>query len=336
MQRTLLALLLFLLLAPLPGSQNTRPAPNLTQQLDALAVPGVRTGERFGALTLAEAWDISSGHHKFGGVSGLALTGDRAFLMVSDIGYRLRLTLSADGLATANRFQKLPPPRPGYRGKHHYDGEAVAFDSATGRYWTAMEGTGQVWSFAADDRRTLRTRQDVFESWPDNGGVEALAWLPGGRFIGLSESPGLSGRREGVLFAGDPGDPKTATTRFFYDTGGQGDVTEVAALPDGRVIIVHRLLGLSPVFTTSIAIADPRGLKAGATLTSRNIAAIRDPRLAENYEGAAVAEGPDGVSLWLVSDDNLQDWQTTRLVRFVIDPAALVPAKRAAPSPARP
>ena len=336
MRRILLALLLFALLAPLPGSQLARPAPDLTQQLDVVPVPNVRSGERFGALTLTEAWDISSVHHEFGGMSGLALTGERAFLMVSDIGYRLRFALAPDGRALANRFAKLPPPRPGYRGKHHYDGEAVAHDPASGRYWTAMEGTGQVWSFAADDVRTLRTRQAAFESWPDNGGVEALARLPDGRFIGLSETAGPSGRREGVLFAGDPGNPKTAATRFFYDTRGQGDVTDVAALPDGRVIIVHRLLGWSPVFTTSIAIADPRGLKAGATLTSRSIAVIRDSRLAENYEGAAVAEGPDGLSLWLVSDDNLQDWQTTRLVRFVIDPAALVPAKRAAPSPVRP
>ncbi len=336
MRRILLALLLFVLLAPLPGSQLARPAPDFTQRLDVVAVPDVRPGARYGALTLSEAWDIRSRHHEFGGLSAMALTGERSFLMISDLGYRLRFTLATDGRVLASHFAMLPPPIPGYRGKHHYDAEALAFDPATRRYWTAMEGTGQVWSFAADDVRTLRTRQAVFESWPDNGGVEALARLPGGRFIGLSESPGRSGRREGVIFAGDPGNPKTATTRFFYDTGGQGDVTEVAALPDGRVIIVHRLLGWSPVFTTSIAIADPRGLKVGETLTSRNIAVISDPRLAENYEGAAVAEGPDGLSLWLVSDDNLQDWQTTRLARFIIDPAALAPAKRAAPSPARP
>lgn len=103
------------------------------------------------------------------------------------------------------------------------------------------------------------------------------------------------------------------------------------------MIIIHRKLGLAPVFTTSIAIADPRALRPGDTLTSIPVAVIRDPRLAENYEGAAVAADPDGaVSLWLISDDNQQDWQRSRLLRFRIDPAALIPAKRAAPSPARP
>lgn len=336
MRRILIALSLFVLLAPLPGSQAVRPAPDFSQSLRVTAVPGVRAGQRFGVLTVVEAWDIASRHHEFGGFSGVALTGNRRFLMLSDVGYRLRFELRPDGFAHKSAFAKLPPPRPGYRGKHHFDGEAVAFDPATGRYWTAMEGTGQVWSFAADDFRLRRTRQAVFESWPDNGGVEAFARLPDGRFIGLSESRTALGQREGVLFAGDPRDPKTPITRFFYETGGQGDVTEVAAMPDGRIIILHRRLGLFPVFRTSVAIADPRAIKAGQTLASRPIAAIHDAWLAENYEGAAVTADADGLSLWLVSDDNLQDWQTTRLVRFIIDTAALAPAKRAAPSPVRP
>lgn len=336
MRRILLALLLFLLLAPLPGSQLGRPPPDLSQRLVAVPVADVRPGERVGALTLVEAWELSSTHHEFGGLSGLAATGERSFLMVSDIGYRLRFGLAADGYVTGSSFVNLPPPKPGYRGKFHYDGEALAYDAVTGRYWTAMEGTGEVWSFAADDRRILRTRQRVLESWPDNGGAEAFARLPDGRFISLSESRTARGQREAVLFAGDPRDPKTPFTRFFYETGGQGDVTDAAALPDGRVIILHRRLGLFPVFRTSVAIADPRGIRAGQVMTSRPIAVIRGTRLAENYEGAAVTEGLDGLSLWLVSDDNLQDWQTTRLVRFIIDPAVLVPAKRAAPSPVRP
>lgn len=336
MRRILLAPLLFLLLAPLPGSQLDKPPPDLSQHVIAVPVDGVRAGDQIGALTLAEAWDLTSAHHKFGGLSGIALTGDRAFLMVSDIGYRLRFTLSAAGDVSGSSYANLPPPRPGYSGKLHYDAEAVAHDPATGRYWTAMEGTGEVWSFAGDDRRILRTRQRVLESWPDNGGVEAFARLHGDRFIALSESRTALGQREGVLFAGDPSDPKTPITRFFYETGGQGDVTEVAALPDGRIIILHRRLGLLPVFRTSIAIADPRQIKAGQTLISRPIAVIRDRLLSENYEGASVTIGPDGLSLWLVSDDNLQDWQTVRLVRFIIDPAALDPAKRAAPSPDRP
>lgn len=336
MQRISLAILLFVLLAPLPGSQISPGAPNVSETVTAVRLPGIRAGERFGGLSFAEGWTLYGRHHKFGGLSALAVPDARTFLMLSDIGYRLRFALGSDGEVTDSRFAMLPPPRPGYVGKLHYDAEAIALDPASGRYWSAMEGTGEIWSFAADDRRLLRTRQRILESWPDNGGVEGFARLADGRFLALSESRTRLGQREGLIFAGNPGDPVTPVTRIFYETGGQGDVTAVAGLPDGRVLIVHRRLWLAPVFRTSIAIADPRTIAAGQTLTSRPIAVIADSRLAENYEGAAVTAGPGGLSLWLVSDDNLQDWQATRLVRLIIDPAAIAPAKRAAPSPARP
>ena len=336
MRRLFLPLLLLLLLSSFAPSRAHKPFNN-SQTITARALPGIASGERIGALTLVEAWELSSPHSQFGGLSGLALTGDRAFLMINDAAYRLRFALNADGTVRRASFHRLPPPFAGYLGKFHYDAEALAHDPATGRYWTAMEGTGQIWAFEGDDRRRTRVRQPVLDSWPENGGAEVLARLTDGRFIALSERAGLSGRHEGVMFSGDPARRTTTRFRFFHDPGEQGAPTDAAALPDGRMILIHRKLGWSPVFTTSIAIADPRGLRPGDVLTSRPIAVIRDPRLAENYEGAAVVSEADGtLTLWLVSDDNQQDWQRTRLLRFRIDPAALRPAKRAAPSPARP
>jgi len=154
---------------------------------------------------------------------------------------------------------------------------------------------------------------------------DTVAWMP----------------KEGVMFSGDPAERSTTSFRFFHDAGRQGAATDAAVLPDGRLVIIYRKLGLWPIFTTSIAIADPSKLKSGAMLTSTTIAVVKDRRLAENYEGVAVQQDKGGLSLWLVSDDNLQDWQHSRLVRFHIDPAALRPsglrpAKRAAPEPARP
>jgi hypothetical protein len=336
MCRVLIALLLFVLLAPLPGSQLSRPHRDYRQTLVVRPMADVSSGLRFGALTLAEAWEMTSAHSQFGGLSGMALTGNREFLMISDSGYRLRFGLGGEGQAQLGGYVKMPPPHPGYSGKFHFDAEAVTLDPATGRYWTAMEGTGEIWCFEANDVLRVRTRQTILDRWPDNGGAEVLTRLPDGRFVALSERTGPSGKYEGVLFSRDPADRGAIKTRFFHDPGRQGVATDAAALPDGRLIIIYRKLGLWPVFTTSIALADTRGITAGATLTSTPIAVIRDPRLAENYEGAAISSGADGLSLWLVSDDNLQNWQRNRLLRFRIDPAALITAKRAEPSLARP
>lgn len=339
MRRILLALLLFLTLAPLPGSQRP-PAPfNDSQIIVVRPVPQLQPGTRFGALTLAEAWELSSDHSDFGGFSGMIALPQRRFALISDGARRLRFDLSRDGLATDVSFHQLPPPetRPDCD-DCLFDAEAMALDPATGDHWIAFEGLAQIWAFTADDRLRGRHFSPILYRWRENGSSESLARLPGGQFIVLSESIGPSRRHEGVKFASDPTVPanRSVPTHFFYDPAGQGDPTDATTLPDGRVIIVHRQVGLNPVFRTSIAIADPRGVQAGQTLTSRPIAVIRDARLAENYEGSAVTQEADGLSLWLVSDDNQQDWQRTRLVRFIIDPAQLDPAKRAAPSPARP
>ncbi|NJS14609.1 MAG: esterase-like activity of phytase family protein [Sphingopyxis sp.] len=235
MRRLLIALSLFVLLGPLPGSQRELPPRTYDQTLTVRAIADAPPGLRIGALTLVEAWEMSSRHSDFGGLSGVVLTGVREFLMVGDAGYRLRFGLSEAGQVRLGGYVKMPPPHPGYDGKFHFDAEAVAHDSVTGRYWTAMEGTGQIWCFGANDVRRVRTRQPILDAWPDNGGAEVLTRLPDGRFIALSERTGPSGHYEGVLFSSDPADPKTTTTRFYHDPGRQGVTTDAAALPDGRI-----------------------------------------------------------------------------------------------------
>jgi hypothetical protein len=327
MRRVLIPLILFLLLAPLPGSQLPRPPANTSNVLTAAADGAVAPGTRFGALTLTEAWELRSANSRFGGMSGLAQTGPRQFHLVSDAGYTLSFDLSVRGGVSRARLRDLPPLRPGLDRKRFLDAEAVAIDPVTNRRWVALEGIAQIWRMAPGGSREARLRNPFLFRWSANGGAESLARMPDGAFIALSERTVDGDLREGVRFSGDPAAVPTQFFRFRYDDGGLGAPTDAAALPDGRLLILHRKLGLAPVFTSRIAIADPRGIARGGLLTSRLIGTIADARLAENYEGMAVEAGPGGaLALWLVSDDNQNDWQRTRLVRFALDPAALDPA----------
>jgi hypothetical protein len=346
MRRIALALLIYLLLGPLPASQLPRPPLNNSQLVTARAVPDVPLPTRIGALTLTEAWEISGRNSRFGGLSGMMLIGPRRFAMVGDTGRMLRLTLSRGGQVDGASMTELPPLRAALTSKKFSDAEAAVNDPVTGTSWVALEGIAQIWRFDAAGARTGRLRNPVMFRWPANGGTESLARLPDGRFLAMSERRVKNGMHEGVLFSGDPVRPGTPYLRFFYDSRALGAVTDAAALPDGRILILHRKLGLVPIFTASIAIADPRGLRSDDVLTARPLATISDRRLTENYEGLAIEQGPDGLALWLVSDDNINEWQRTRLLRFRIDAAALQPtstgsansraAKRAAPSPVRP
>lgn len=336
LRRVLAALILFVLLAPLPGSYRPRVEPPLTNDFSIIPMEATVIGARFGVFTLAEAWSLKGQDNRFGGFSGMRSEGPRTFMLVSDVGYRLRFTLSPTGALSDVAFLDLPPVRQGLDRKRFVDGEGITGDPATGRYWVVLEGIAQIWRFDADDRRKTRYRNPVMFKWPANGGTESLARLPGGRFIALSERTVRKGKHEGVLFSGEPGRLGSAYFSFFYDAAGLGSPTDIAALPDGRILILHRKMGLFPFFTSHIALADPRGLRSGAVLHGKRVATLADKRISENYEGMVVERGSDGLSLWLVSDDNQNNMQSTRLLRFRIDPDALEPAKRAVPSPGRP
>lgn len=169
MRRLLTAPLFLLLLTSFGSSPTIRPF-DARQMMTARAVPDVRAGMRIGALTLVEAWELTSPHSEFGGLSAIALTGPRDFLMINDSAYRLRFSLTAAGRVRMGEYVRLPPPFGGYLGKFHYDAEALAHDPATGRYWTAMEGTGQIWAFAGNDVRRARVRQPILASWPTMAG----------------------------------------------------------------------------------------------------------------------------------------------------------------------
>lgn len=335
-QKIILALLLFLLLAPLPGSQLRLPPPDRSGTLRAVPVDGVAAGLRLGALTLDEAWDLVSPDSRMGGISSMALMAPRRFLMVTDTGQQVQFDLTRGGTIQNLRREDLPALRRGMVSKRYLDAEALTRDPQTGVYWVALEGIAQVWRFTPTGERSARMRQPAMFKWPANGGPESLALLPDGRFIALSERALRGGKSEGLIIAGDPAVPQSPYFRFTYDSQGQGSPTDVTALPDGRILILHRKLGLSPVFTTSLAIADPRELKSGERLTSRPIARIDHAQLAENYEGLAIEQSGANLWLWLVSDNNQNDWQRSRLLRLRINPALLQAAKRAAPSPARP
>jgi hypothetical protein len=322
LRRILIAILLFALLGPLPGSLRW-PVVNATRVVSVQPLVLPESDLRFGPFALAEAWVLSSRNPRFGGFSGLATTAPRHFLAVSDSGGRLRFGLNQPGISPPMRWDQLPVLRAAETSKRFLDAEAVTHDSASGRSWIALEVIHQFWRFDAAGRRTGERKIATMRRWPSNAGAESLARLPGGRFITMSERRVAADRHEGIVFSGDPVATTTRQVYFRYDSGALGSVTDIAALPDSRVLILHRKLGLSPVFTSSIAIADPRRLKPGALLVGRPLAVIREPRWAENYEGMTVARDADGLSLWLISDDNQNDWQATRLLRLRFDLGAL-------------
>lgn len=330
MRRIVLAILIFLALGPVPGPHQQRPAIDLSQAVTVR--PLGHPADKAGPLRFVRGWRLTSPNSHFGGFSALARKEPGRFLLIGDNGYATWLTLPAGAgvtAATAVRIRPLPTPDGAPRRKSLVDAEAMVFDAEADRLWIALEGINQVWRLDAALTRIESSRKLPEPRWPANRGPEAMARLADGRTIILSEDADDDPRgREALIFTGDPAVPGKPPVRFFYDARGKGLVSDAAALPDGRILLVHRRLGFDPVFTTILAILDPADISRDAVVHSRTIGRVARP-LADNFEGATVAVEDGRTYLWLVSDDNFNGWQRSLLLQFeLID---LPDSKKAAP-----
>jgi hypothetical protein len=301
----------------------------------AAAVPPALT--QTGALRLDEAWRLTSPNSRFGGLSALALTGDRRFLAMSDQGLAVRFRLPHGGGRVAD--VRLAPIG-GLRSNAHKaasDVESLVYDPGRRQFWIAFEGTAQVWR-TNDRTRAVEARHQIaaMKGWPSNRGPEAMARLADGRFVILSESADEDPRgTEALIFPTDPAETGPAPVRFFYDDRGMGQLTDAATLPDGRLLLLHRrlLLGCYLVgqdaYVSTIAIADLSAVRADDVVRAIPVVTIGAPSLSDNFEGMAIGRESGRWVLWLVSDDNFNAWQATYLLKFIVDPARLPVPPRA-------
>lgn len=313
-RRLLSAALIFLALGPVPGADVRFPEDNWTETAQTRALvfaPATGGGMRF-----VRGWRLVSPHSRFGGFSAIAWTGPGQFLLIGDNGYATRLTLDARGRVAAMQIRPLPTPDGRPARKTTADTEALFIDPVSGKSWVALEGVNQIWRLDADLAAIESRRGLPPPRWPANQGPEAMARLADGRTVVFSEDADDDPRgREALIFAGDPAAAGPAPIRFFYDSDGRGLVSDAAALPDGRVLLIHRRLGFDPVFTTIVAIVDPADIKKDAVVHARTIGRVPVP-LAENYEGAAISVEQGRTYLWLVADNNFNVWQRSLLLQF--------------------
>lgn len=330
-RRLLFALLIFLAVGPVPGAVFRFPVDNFTQSVVARPLD-VAPG-RTGALRFVRGWHLVSPNSRFGGFSALAQVGPGRFQLVSDAGGWTRLTLHPDGRVTNVRIGLLPTPEGGSGRKSLVDAEAMAIDPASGASWIAFEGINEIRRYDPALSRIESRRTLPRPAWPGNGGPEAMARLADGRTIVFSEDADDDSRgREALLYATDPAAPGPPPLRFFYDAQGKGSVSDAAPLPDGRILLAHRRLGLLPIFTTILAVVDPADIGPDAVVRSSAIGRV--PRtLADNFEGAAVSVERGRTYVWLVSDDNFTSWQRSLLLQFELVelPPRAADSKKAAP-----
>jgi Esterase-like activity of phytase len=293
---------------------------------------------RAGPLKLTAAWELVSSHGAFGGYSALLRIQPGRLLALSDRGYFLEFS------------EPGAPFRPPHYGatqrdmgalKSNRDIEAAAWDAPSGRLWLALEGRNAVARYRPDMTREAFREIPEWKKWSNNGGPESMVRLADGRFVVICEC--RTTRFGGVdhpayLFSEDPSEAGPAKAFTFRGVEGYRP-TDMARLPDGRVLILARRLNwpLPPSFSMKVLIADPAEIATGGTWQAREIADLSAPWPVDNYEGLAIERMADGTLLaWIISDENEAITQRVLLLRVVIDETALPEKQKAPGSPGRP
>lgn len=328
MRRILLALLLILGLAP--GTWLYQPAnlwnPTASLRFAEVALPPkAELAHHLGVFELEGAWSLTSDYSAFGGYSALLPQPGGRLMAIADNGRRF--VFSPPGVPYAPSLSaEVLPGRERERGNR--DTEAATQDPATGTVWVAREDSNAISRIDPAFRSYGNIRPAAMRDWPRNVGPEAMVRLADGRFIAIEE--GFTGFFESrlhpaVLFPRDPllGD---RTAQFTFAGSPNFSVTDMAQLPDGRVLVLmRRLLWPFPLhFAGRIVIADPAEIRPGAVWRATEVAKLTSTLPVDNFEGMAIEPRADGrVTVWLISDDNHAATQRTLLWKMVVDPAWL-------------
>ncbi|WBY17046.1 esterase-like activity of phytase family protein [Erythrobacteraceae bacterium WH01K] len=322
MTRLLLLALVALALAPGTWIRSPRPAQVLDAGLVSVAIPVQQP--RVGALEIEAMWKLSSEHSLFGGYSALVALDGRTLLTASDQGAALRIRLrdGRPGSGIMTRFGGAS-----YFGeKSVSDLESLTLDRETGTIWAGYENLNAVIRMESDGTVQAGAQPAQMEDWPVNAGPEAIVRLRDGRFIVIAEGSWrwTPANMDGLLFDSDPAEdagtdaaPDSATP-FEFDAGEGYLPVDMAALPDGRVLILVRSFewGLPPMFRARLLVADPADIREGEEWPWQEIARFTPPMQTDNFEGIAVWGDDYPVTLWMISDDNTAKFQNTLLLRM--------------------
>lgn len=312
---------LLLLTAPLAWGE-----PIKVQSVRVGLSPKAPAVERVGALVFRGGLMWSSADKRFGGLSGLLVSQDGSTLRaVSDEGSWFRAQLSYDargflvGLADAELGPLRWPSGAPLRDKEWGDAESLTA-LPDGSLVVGFERHHRLWRYRSE-RRSLEASAEVFTEppllarLPPNGGLEAIAGLPDGRFLALTEeSFDEQGNLRGFLLQAGRWSPLSYRA---LDTPRPSDA---AALPSGDVLVLER--SYSPVSGVwirlrRIALAT---LQPGALLDPPVLAELKPPLAIDNFEGIAVREKDGETLVYLVSDDNFSAVQRTLLLMFALEP----------------
>lgn len=313
----LLAFPLLATFAPLSLAREPVTPPVLRLQAEPVALREGAPGQRrLGGLRYLGGWWLRSNDPNFGGLSALHVEG-RAVTALTDTG-RLYFFEAPHRPGPARLRGRWLTGISGVR-KELRDTEAMV--AAQGAAWISFERQNRVQRHDRNGWRVLASaRPAAMRDWPPNAGAEAMLRLADGRFLIFCEGRrGADGSTPALLFNGDPADPRTAAVALRYRAPAGFRITDAAALPDGRLLILNRRVSWLDGIQVKLVVTARPDLRAGAVIAGREIAHFGGEVTTDNYEALSITREGGRTILWIASDDNFLAFQRTLLMKFALE-----------------
>eukprot|EP00439_Symbiodinium_sp_Y106_P087730 s1_g266.t1 len=283
-----------------------------------------------GSLTYVAGLELTSDHTDFGGLSGLIVSDDgKALIAVTDQGNWVTADItSKDGrpieLADALIAPIMDRDGAPLSGKRQTDAEgltvAIGGDPRTSPTLVAFERNHRLQehdltSLGFDAPAQGVTDFGAFDDLENNGGLEAIALLPDGSLLAISEATfDEDGHIIGARLTETAAVPVRLKQHLPYA------LTDMDLLPNGDLITLERhyspLAGVSMMMRRIPAEA----LDKNEPLDGEVLVEANHTRSIDNMEGLSVRQDETGRTLlYVVSDDNFNAIQRTLLLVFALD-----------------
>ncbi len=283
-----------------------------------------------GALTYIGGLELTSDHPDFGGLSGLIVgqTGD-ALIAVTDQGNWVTANLAFDenrltGLGDAIIAPLMGADGKPLAGKRHTDAESLTVadgtDPRTSPTLVGFERNHRLLSYdltslGFDAAATPVEDFGAFDGLENNGGLEAITYLPDGSLLAISEATfDEDGHMIGARLTGTAATPVRLKQHLPYA------LTDMDLLPNGDLITLERhysrLAGVSMMMRRIPA----EDIEKDEPLDGEVLVEANHTRSIDNMEGLSVRQDDTGRTLlYIISDDNFNSAQRTLLLVFALD-----------------
>ncbi len=287
---------------------------------------------RFGRFDWRGGLKLTSASDYFGGFSGLAVIDKgRVLVTVSDAGFWMTARLAyADGRLSGLESGRVGPLR-ALKGKvlerrRDRDAESIGVISSNGAsagLIIGFENNARVGRF--DLRPEGVSPPSAYVDLPkamgalrSNNGIESIARLDAGplsgSYVAFAETKtDDSGKRVGWVFSG-----KSSRTLKLAPIGNY-DISDIAAMPDGGILVLERRFRWSEGINIRIRRVSPKALQDSSPILGETLFEAGSGTVLDNMEGIAVHRSEAGETIvTLISDDNFNFFQSTVLLQFAL------------------